>query len=104
MLAEAGTWSLPCPIYLESANVFGIPRYIVVNTGSIRFDLVKGPFTFDDSFIVSPFPNPFRYIASVPYSIVKDVLVKMNSAVLPDKRASSPSNFGSMPLLNTPEE
>ena len=46
-----------------------VPRLIIINTGSIRFDLVKGPFTFDDSFIVSPFTDKFQFIANVPYSI-----------------------------------
>jgi len=59
-----------------------------VNTGSIRFDLVKGPFTYDDSFIVSPFNDAFQYIASVPYKYAKNVIYNLNGAVLPDKRSS----------------
>lgn len=46
-----------------------IPRLIIANTGHIRFDLVKGPFTYDDSFIVSPFLNAFQYLRNVPYSL-----------------------------------
>lgn len=69
---------------------------MIVNTGSIRFDLVKGPFTYDDSFIVSPFDDAFQYVASVPYSLAKNVLNSLNGAVLQDKR-SSYSQFGSMP-------
>ncbi|TKA29953.1 hypothetical protein B0A49_13873, partial [Cryomyces minteri] len=49
----------------------GIPRLILINTGSIRFDLVKGPFTYDDSFIVSPFIDAFEFIPNVPYSIAE---------------------------------
>jgi hypothetical protein len=45
-----------------------IPRLIIVNTGHIRFDLVQGPFTFDDSYIVSPFLDAFQFIPNVPYS------------------------------------
>jgi hypothetical protein len=45
-----------------------VPRYIIINTGSIRFDLVQGPFSFDDSFIVSPFDDAFQYIPNVPYT------------------------------------
>jgi hypothetical protein len=48
-----------------------LPRLIVVNSGHIRFDLVQGPFTFDDSFIVSPFPDAFQFIPDVPYSAAK---------------------------------
>lgn len=29
-----------------------VARLIIINTGSVRFDLVQGPFTYDDSFIV----------------------------------------------------
>lgn len=45
-----------------------IPRLIIINTGSIRFDLVQGPFTYDDSFIVSPFADGFQFIPDVPYA------------------------------------
>jgi hypothetical protein len=44
-------------------------RIIIFNRGGIRSDLIKGPFTLDDAFIVSPFPNPFYYIPDVPYDI-----------------------------------
>ncbi|KAL3421794.1 calcineurin-like phosphoesterase [Phlyctema vagabunda] len=71
-----------------------IARFIIVNTGSIRFDLVQGPFTYDDSFIVSPFNDAFEFIPSVPYSIAKNLINAMNGAVLNDKRNA----FGSMPL------
>lgn len=42
-------------------------RIIIINTGSVRFDLAQGPFTYDDSFIVSPFSDSFRFIPDVPY-------------------------------------
>ena len=44
------------------------PWIITLNTGSVRFDLCKGPFTFDDSFIVSPFTDTFQYIPDVPFN------------------------------------
>ncbi|TVY85403.1 Secreted protein [Lachnellula suecica] len=76
-----------------------IPRYVIVNTGSIRFDLVKGPFTYDDSFIVSPFTDAFQYIPNVPYNMARQVLDSLNGATLPDKRNLAGSGFGSMPLV-----
>lgn len=75
-----------------------IPRYIIINTGSIRFDLVKGPFTYDDSFIVSPFTDAFQYIPNVPYSMAKNVINSLNGAALQDKRNSAGSLFVSMSL------
>ena len=78
-----------------NASRADVARYIIVNSGSIRFDLVKGPFTYDDSFIVSPFADAFQYIPNVPYALAKNVLNLLNGAPLNDKRDS----FGSMPLL-----
>lgn len=43
------------------------PRIILGSTGAIRYDLHKGPFTFDDAFIISPFRNVFLYIPDVPF-------------------------------------
>jgi hypothetical protein len=78
-----------------------IPRYIIINTGSIRFDLVKGPFTYDDSFIVSPFDDAFQFIASVPYDMARKVLASLNGAALPDKRDTPGPIYGSMPILGS---
>lgn len=63
-----------------------IPRILLANTGGksndwrwhyidandplcIRFDLVQGPFTYDDSFIVIPFLNKFLYMPEVPFEL-----------------------------------
>lgn len=110
------TYCLSCKAFGEAGNIFTliplalgatvintnrteIPRYIIVNSGSIRFDLVKGPFTYDDSFIVSPFDDKFLYIKEVPYDMARKVLASLNGAVLPDKRRSPNPLFGSMPRL-----
>lgn len=45
------------------------PRLIIGNTGGVRFDLVQGPFTYDDSFIVIPFLNTFQYIPDLDYKL-----------------------------------
>ncbi len=49
-------------------------RLIYANTGSVRFDMYKGPFTYDDNFIVSPFRDVFLYIPDVPYSLASGLL------------------------------
>lgn len=49
-------------------------RVNIVNTGSVRFDLHKGPFLYDDAFIVSPFVDIFVYIPDVPYSLASGAL------------------------------
>lgn len=49
-------------------------RVSIVNTGSVRFDLHKGPFLQDDAYIVSPFEDIFIYIPDVPYSVASGAL------------------------------
>ncbi|MCJ1461430.1 hypothetical protein MMC07_000027 [Pseudocyphellaria aurata] len=78
----------------ERANT---PRIILINTGSIRFDLVQGPFTFDDSFIVSPFKDAFRFIPDVPYDIARKVLAILNAGPN-QKRDLSTQDFAFTPL------
>lgn len=51
----------------------------IVNTGALRFDIFKGPFTRDTTYIVSPFTSGFKYIQGVPYSAAKRVLPLLNS-------------------------
>ncbi|KAJ6002211.1 hypothetical protein N7499_001924 [Penicillium canescens] len=53
-------------------------RMIIVNKGAIRYDLVQGPFTLDDSYIVCPYTNTFRYFPDVPYSLASKVLETLN--------------------------
>ena len=69
------------------------PRIIIINSGSARFDLIQGPFTYDDSFIVSPFTDGFQYIPDVPYTLASQVLGKLNSAPDNSKRDLQASNF-----------
>ncbi|RCI14042.1 hypothetical protein L249_8032 [Ophiocordyceps polyrhachis-furcata BCC 54312] len=61
------------------------PRTILGNTGGIRFDLHKGPFTRDDSMIVSPFRNTFLFIADVPFAKASRLLDQLNRGIA-DKR------------------
>ncbi|KAG0054400.1 hypothetical protein BGZ83_011300 [Gryganskiella cystojenkinii] len=65
------------------------PALAIINSGSQRFDLFKGPFTYDDTFIVSPFHDAFVYV-TVPYSVAKNVLASLNHAPF-QKRAASPA-------------
>jgi hypothetical protein len=56
------------------------PRLILLNTGAIRFDIFKGAFTKDSTYIVSPFTSTFKYIADIPYGKAKQLLAILNSA------------------------
>ncbi|OAA79054.1 Ser/Thr protein phosphatase family [Akanthomyces lecanii RCEF 1005] len=55
-------------------------RLAILNTGGIRFDIFKGPFTRDSTYIVSPFVSKFNYIPDVPYSIAKNIITLLNGA------------------------
>lgn len=88
------TWCIDCLPFEDSGNIFpGViepavativvnddrkdtARLIVGNTGAIRFDLYKGPFTYDDNFIVSPFRDVFLYVPDVPFELAKGVIDK----------------------------
>lgn len=70
-----------------------IPRYVIANTGSVRFDMYKGPFTYDDQFIVSPFTDIFLYVPEVPYDQASRLLESLNNAGASQKR-----DVGIMPV------
>ncbi|KAF2789912.1 ser/Thr protein phosphatase-like protein family [Melanomma pulvis-pyrius CBS 109.77] len=52
---------------------------VITNTGGIRFDIFKGRFTKDTTFLVSPFTSGLRYIKDVPYKAAKRVLKLLNN-------------------------
>ena len=87
-------WCIDCAPFDNADNIFpgvivpaaeaivvnrtrkAFPRILFGNTGGIRFDLYKGPFTYDDNFVVSPFRDVFLYIADVPYPQASQLLQK----------------------------
>lgn len=68
---------LPTAVALANPNRTSIPNIILANSGSQRFDLLKGPFTKNDQFIVSPFDDKFLYFTA-PFSIAKQILTELN--------------------------
>ncbi|KAJ9487276.1 hypothetical protein VN97_g6052 [Penicillium thymicola] len=54
------------------------PRVVIINTGAMRFDIFKGPFTQDTTFIVSPFTSTFRYVKDVPYDKAQLIVEVLN--------------------------
>uniref|UniRef100_A0A0L0NW62 Putative 5'-nucleotidase C-terminal domain-containing protein n=1 Tax=Candidozyma auris TaxID=498019 RepID=A0A0L0NW62_CANAR len=52
-------------------------RLIIINTGSIRYDLYKGPYTIDTHYIISPFKNDWVRI-TVPKYIATQIAPKLN--------------------------
>ncbi|KAL4889287.1 Metallo-dependent phosphatase-like protein [Aspergillus ambiguus] len=66
------------PQSLKDDSRRGKPTLAVVNTGAIRFDIFKGPFTRDTTYIVSPFTSGFRYLKDVPYDKAELVVEVLN--------------------------
>jgi hypothetical protein len=104
------TYCMYCKPFGDPGNIFSLiptalaatvvnetrkdtPHLIIINTGSVRFDLVQGPFTIDDSYIVSPFKDAFQYIKDVPYDLASQVLGILNAGPF-QKRDLSTSDFG----------
>lgn len=56
----------------------GNTRFVFLNTGAVRFDLFKGPYTKDTTFILSPFRNKWFYIDDVPLEYAEQVLLLLN--------------------------
>ncbi|KAL7793727.1 Metallo-dependent phosphatase-like protein [Trichoderma ceciliae] len=87
------------------------PRLAIANTGGIRFDIFKGPFTRDDTYTISPFDSGFRYVPDVPYEIAQKVIGILNSqtrifiAGLPDtRRLTIPQQMYPRPGFDTARE
>jgi hypothetical protein len=111
------TYCQYCKPFLADGNIFKLlqtalattvinetrkdtPRLIIINTGSVRFDLAKGPFTYDDSFIVSPFDDSFQFIPNVPYEQASKVLAILNAGAFQKKRRDlATSDFAFSPIL-----
>jgi hypothetical protein len=68
---------------VKNTSRIHIPRLIVINRGSIRFDIHKGSFTEDDIYIVSPYESKFNFIQDVPYSKALKTIEKLLAASPP---------------------
>ncbi|KAF8527014.1 Metallo-dependent phosphatase-like protein [Hysterangium stoloniferum] len=72
------------PIALTSNNPrASIPAMFVANSGFLRSDLYKGPFTRNDQFVISPFTNDFEYISNVSSTVAEHIVDELNNSGLP---------------------
>lgn len=55
------------------------PSIVITNSGAMRFDIFKGPFTIDSTFLVSPFTSGFRLAKNIPYKSASQVLQLLNN-------------------------
>ncbi|OMP82648.1 hypothetical protein BK809_0006958 [Diplodia seriata] len=76
------TWLQEHVIPEQLSNSFRVAdnkaALVITNTGAMRFDIFKGPFTRDSTFLVSPFTSGFHYIKDVPYAEAQKVLQVLN--------------------------
>ncbi|GAP90166.1 putative ser thr protein phosphatase family [Rosellinia necatrix] len=80
-------------------------RLTILNTGALRFDIFKGAFSKDSTYLISPFISKFNHIPDVPYPIASKVLQLINSggpvfgAELDTKHLSIPEQMAPSPFL-----
>jgi hypothetical protein len=68
---------LPMVLAIDNPRAH-VQNIIIANSGSLRFDVLAGPFTRNDQLTASPFSDTFRYIAGVPLGIASAVLPELN--------------------------
>ncbi|KAK3991170.1 Metallo-dependent phosphatase-like protein [Cladorrhinum sp. PSN332] len=68
------------PDVAVNPNRKDVPRLVIANTGAVRFDIFKGAFTRDTTYIISPFLSVLSFIPDVPYPIAKKVIKMLNGA------------------------
>jgi 2',3'-cyclic-nucleotide 2'-phosphodiesterase (5'-nucleotidase family) len=81
------------------------PTIVMTNSGAVRFDIFKGAFTTDTTYIVCPFTSAFRMIKNVPYEPATKVIGLLNSfgpIVLGDDEVSE-STFRDVFLPKPPQ-
>ncbi|KAL2876134.1 hypothetical protein SGCOL_008673 [Colletotrichum sp. CLE4] len=82
-----------------------VPRLAIVNTGGLRFDIFKGAFTKDSTYIVSPFTSTFKYIPDVLYPVAKRVIDLLNKAgkIFAEMAGTSDVRFMNIPEMMYPK-
>lgn len=86
----------------DTFNASKTPIIVITNTGAIRFDIFKGPFTVDSTFLVSPFTSGFKVLKDVPYKVASQVLQLLNNQgpiLLDDLRAMASKDTHRMDTL-----
>lgn len=70
-------------------------RLIIINTGSVRYDLYKGPYTVDSHYIVSPFQNDWVKV-SLPKELALKIAPKLNEKeyILAGQQKGSSNDYG----------
>lgn len=85
------------PLLTSPEIIQGMTRFVFLNTGAVRFDLFKGPYTKDTGYILSPFKNQWLHIPRVPRSVAEQILPVINGfdRVLEKKSRHEPNQTNS---------
>ncbi|KAG0650071.1 hypothetical protein D0Z07_2990 [Hyphodiscus hymeniophilus] len=67
------------PVIAISPDRKDVPTLAITNSGAMRFDIFKGAFTIDTTYIISPFVSKFLFLKDVPYKSAKALLPLLNS-------------------------
>ncbi|EKD14315.1 uncharacterized protein L3040_008333 [Drepanopeziza brunnea f. sp. 'multigermtubi'] len=67
------------PDVINNKDRKNVPALAITNTGAMRFDIFKGSFSRDTTYIISPFASKFKYIKDVPYKSAKNLLKMLNN-------------------------
>ena len=67
------------PDTFTTSNSSQNPAIVLTNSGAMRFDIFKGAFTIDTTYLVCPFTSGFREIKNVPYEAATQVLPLLNN-------------------------
>ncbi|KAK0105360.1 hypothetical protein ONS96_004753 [Cadophora gregata f. sp. sojae] len=67
------------PDIVVSKERKGVPTLAITNSGAMRFDIFKGSFSRDTTYIISPFVSKLNYIKDVPYKSAKGLLKLLNN-------------------------
>ncbi|WFD31977.1 hypothetical protein MSPP1_003019 [Malassezia sp. CBS 17886] len=70
---------LPSVVGPSSGRDAAAPRIMLINSGSQRFDLLAGPLTKNDQYIVSPFRDLFLYLERVPWGLARRLEGALNA-------------------------
>lgn len=71
--------AIPTALAMNNTRT-NVPNIMITNSGGLRFDVLKGPFTKNDQLTASPFTDLFLYIPNVTFSTANQVLPALNGA------------------------
>ena len=72
-----------------------VPHIVIINGGSQRFDVFRGAFTYDTSFLVSPFTSRFWFAKDVPWQVAGRLLDYFNKD--PSPYSAQAAAMGELP-------